>query len=1507
MDSFPLGLELQNIAGRRFLTTSHPPEERALSVEKLRLELARDARSLSLLQRTHTTLRDLTCALHEAALLELLTRAAKEVDAIEHIDVRLLEGCISLGLGLARGDQKPLLITCRATVEAPDLRAPQRLVFYDFRAYCRTELPPRKWVRDALSRLLHTPTLAPFLLDLNATDVAYPPHLDPLGRLTLHLPKLLLLHLFATRGWKVPSLPPGLSTSLEITRGSLRLALSDPALTPGRRAVPRRQLEHRNPRAERVSARQLAAGHAARVFLAIDRALFDGRVADALELIESDSADIGLHPDALERMGYALLCHPSPHHLEDLENLCSSAMQTPDTTPLAHLLESCLHRLRGDMRKCTLSLRHHLSLLDPREDLLERTYTLLSLGHDEASLYPTRAIAYFREAIRRSPGCVQALEALDAVYARQGQHAQRVAPLRRLLSRIPAGPQRAPLELKLACLLLDHAGEIDAAAEMFQRLLEVDPRHLEALKGLARAEAERGNPMEALRILANAAHQAEHHAPEHAPELHLTAARLWLSLDNLANARLACQSALSVAPDFTPAMELLARTYVDAGEHRGAIRCLEPMVLLLERRRRPGAPVEPALIEAYHLLARARGDAGQTFRAIDTLRRLLSLAPYNTEAFEAFQAFCLEHGQPEELIDVFQTRLENASEVEQRVDALRHLARLYNSALDLPEEGLRYIRQAVSLQPDNESLLQTLARLLERVDNPGLPPEPRVSNPPPADDLHEVDLPEFQGAFGWPHNTTTPDAPSVPDSDAFDRHLSFGSPPDPDSAEPFRLPLETEAPDWRIAAKQWSHTPAHPGQEPQPEPTPFEHLDATSEPAHDSSPNFIILDEPPELPGTYAGDPEAPNFVELETSDLPPRPAPAPRELDDALGLASASPKRRSGEHRPVKASSDAMLRQWPFDKSDVDHARPSKGGLDARRKELEAARRQGDNDALRDLLKDIIDGEISLETRARLRQELAFLAYYELEDLDEAKLQLDLACEEDPDGIATEAETLTALEGIAEDSADHVRLLDVYRRKLERSDDEKMQPVYHLLIAQICWERLGRPGEAKRHLGAVLEAEPDNESALRTLADIEAHLGFYEEAAERLSHLIELFPEGSFDSLETLSRLGKLYMRELERFDAARVCFERILEITPTDLDAVHDYCAAARANEANLYLLDGLAMQVTILLDLDLEHRRSLFDTLGPEQIPDHLALDVGGLLWEAADLLSGVNDHRAFHLFGLLVTLNPEDPVALEHRIDLARKLKRWDILAASLERWADMLIQPAERFSALAEAGFVYRERLADNPRATSAFQKAMAPFLHSELPKPPQYERVVNTLEHAGNTPPRAQRRAFLRDSTVTADQDPLSWVHEERSITDSDEFLGVASHSLPRLDEIEKLLALEPPPQRRAELLTEKAAVLSRRPETQRRAINTLRAALSVAPDNVPARLALADGLIVSGEFDHALNHIMTLAQRYPAPEHKDIARTILERLDIILQTSEHGRISARARALQARITAALR
>ncbi|MEZ4458937.1 MAG: hypothetical protein R3E66_04270 [bacterium] len=324
----------------------------------------------------------------------------------------------------------------------------------------------------------------------------------------------------------------------------------------------------------------------------------------------------------------------------------------------------------------------------------------------------------------------------------------------------------------------------------------------------------------------------------------------------------------------------------------------------------------------------------------------------------------------------------------------------------------------------------------------------------------------------------------------------------------------------------------------------------------------------------------------------------------------------------------------------------------------------------------------------------------------------------------------MNALESIYEEQGQIDGRIKILEERLARAESREMDTVYRLLLAQLVWDEKRDRETATKWLSNVLEQDARHESAHRLLADIALDVEDWDAAAEHLRTVLAV-STGGLDTVEVERELAELLMNKLDRPRQAISHLRRVLEAAPGDSKALD----AIKQAQVALGDWTGYAQSLCLELGMLLGKPQLTIEevpTLNFDAVAAPLRMATGQILSDLAVVLHDElgSPEQSWLLWGKITVLLPEHAEAFERRIDLGRQLKQDLDLARDLEAYADLLLDPIERFSILVESAAllaVSGER--ENARIVYSQALAIVDGLDHLPPEIDEARRALQALTH----------------------------------------------------------------------------------------------------------------------------------------------------------------------------------
>ncbi len=1284
----PLGLNLDFLFGRGYLWAKNERLSDWIELDHLRMEIPDlafpfDARSgLHRFRNTRCLVREIEISTSEVGLADLVSRAAKEVHGFDAIDVHFLDGAIHVSARVKSLGASAFISFRVALIPPEPSRADEvHVSIYDYRAYGTLPFPARILVAELMTRILSTPALRPpgrgdsFSIGI-AGDIL---RVRPL--------KLLLLHLFPHVGWKLPNLSNITLDQAHIRPGRLTLRALSPENWEPQKASFRTPLV-----ATTEGGRALAAYEAKDLFSHGDQAIFDRQLPQALDQFFGYRDIYGNHPELIARLFDLLLADPSVSNLAHLDAICDELEREDPDDLNAAVARMRAARVRSDNARSIASLKRIAELLHQRGETLDWILCQLSLAELLESQSPKEAAAILREILRVSPRNQIVLEQLKRIYENESESAGVEDVLKRLTGVYTDREKLTQTYLELAQHLMNRQGELAEARVYLERVLRLDPTQLDALYTLGESYLLSLEPLRALKAFGSAARSAQvRQQNSRASQLHEKAAKIWLEhVQDPQQALLSARRALELSDERPDAERAdLLRWVADlCATHDRLDEAVTYLVGALEILERKSSKEEE--IEIHHKLAeiftlRQRDDS-----AASHLRRVLELAPADPVAATKLEEHYKLSGSPEQLLELFRflenqrdSKADKADLALKTADVFKHLGMIEDAAsaleraLDLGHpRALDHLTQLLERSQLFGRLRDVLARKLPQIEERDARWEVLVS-------LGRTSL------FG------------LADAPAATRYYMEALQVRPTQLEALygaRDALEV------IVSKDY-HAPSPVGQGPASR--LLERIVsrlAEVSPDHELQRDALI--RLAEL-ATLRGDQEQARVASERASGLA-RSGKVDERLDELLG--NPFEEVTSPEEAKEPANVHEFRREFeqtikkphsipPLESLSAKSLVPK--GLSAPKpqdfvQKVNDARASDDPSELAGALEALVtaakEGRVLLDADEIVRhsKELGELYYYDLEESKPALAHLEFVRESDPEGVGAQPGIMNALEAIYEETGHAEGRIKILEERLARAESEEMDTVYRLLLAQLIWETFGDRDRAGTWLNRILEKEPRHEAAHRLLAEIARELEDWEAAAEHLRTVLAV-SSGGLDSVETERELAKILSDHLGKPRQAIQHLRSVLEAAPGDSGALN------MLKSAQVKLGDWKGYTESLLLELSLLTGRKDLDvlaltTLEAESIPTPLRIPASQIVSDLAHVVEAELESldEARHLWKLVHRLWPDHVEALERRIEINRKLGAKRDLAQDLEAYADLLLDPNERFRVLRESGLLHHE-------------------------------------------------------------------------------------------------------------------------------------------------------------------------------------------------------------------------
>jgi golgin subfamily B member 1 len=345
----------------------------------------------------------------------------------------------------------------------------------------------------------------------------------------------------------------------------------------------------------------------------------------------------------------------------------------------------------------------------------------------------------------------------------------------------------------------------------------------------------------------------------------------------------------------------------------------------------------------------------------------------------------------------------------------------------------------------------------------------------------------------------------------------------------------------------------------------------------------------------------------------------------------------------------------------------------------------------------EIIEAIGNMEYRHEVMRSAASIYHLQLEDVELAKQLYRSVLDEAPaDGLS-----LAALQGIAFEEEDWQGLLGIYatRKDLEESVEGKIGVMFE--IAHLSNDHLEDPVTASTTVEEIIELEPTNVDALRLLDELYTAQEKWEDLLRALDQTCSLASEEEV-RVELLLRMAELYERRLEDPDGMVDRLEHVLQID-------EDSLAAVEILERNIQ--GDIALRVLDLLEtyfrrnqgwprlIDLLYLRKSFldDELDQLMVQKEISR-----IYEE-DLS---NLEAAFENYRIALAMSREDEDILTHLLLLAENLANFEELFLVLDEETKAMDDSPQQVQMWRIQATMARDKMDDTTTATEYFMKVM---------------------------------------------------------------------------------------------------------------------------------------------------------------------------------------------------------
>lgn len=431
-----------------------------------------------------------------------------------------------------------------------------------------------------------------------------------------------------------------------------------------------------------------------------------------LELGEGDPLDLRrelaqIRGERLHEYGEAIgewkkIAELSGDEAEAYEQIERLAERAQDWPSLVEALEKKIERSESDQERAALLQKLGQTLgdrLDDAQAAAEAWKRLLAIDPKNG-----RALRTLRESYLRA----RDYDALEALYAETEDWEGLVDVLGKGAERVEDVEEKIELSFRAAAVYAERIGEPQRGFRSYERVLNLDPGNLRAAKALVPIythDEKWPRLVEMLEILA-IADPAQEDAPAPEEKLELAQRIRDLRLEKMSDEKGAfgwAVRAFEVEPSDADVRTSLEKLAGLVGDYERVVE--------LYKARLPGAPHDEALELRRRIAAFANEQLSDTEEAIDQLNAILEAEPQDGEALRKLDALYRDLNRIDDLVSLYEHRLEHIEDEAARVETLLGLARLEEELRGNHERAAKFYRELIEIEPAHAEALEGLDRL----------------------------------------------------------------------------------------------------------------------------------------------------------------------------------------------------------------------------------------------------------------------------------------------------------------------------------------------------------------------------------------------------------------------------------------------------------------------------------------------------------------------------------------------------------------------------------------------------------------------------------------------------------------------------------------------------------------------------------------------------------------------------------------------------------------------------
>ncbi len=256
---------------------------------------------------------------------------------------------------------------------------------------------------------------------------------------------------------------------------------------------------------------------------------------------------------------------------------------------------------------------------------------------------------------------------------------------------------------RIGMIAEDKLAAIDKAVLAFERILELVPRHLHAIRTLARLAEKREAWTEVVRLL-DLETEATADQKEVVSILHRSAQITEEKLFDRETAITLYEKVLTLSPTYLPALKSLGRIYHQQGRWHD-------LLTMYQRELEVSKSVDRTVALLFRMADVFTEKLSDEPKAAEIFEQVLAHDPDNLPAMRALESIHTRRGDFEKLADVLMLEAERVKDDKERATALMRVGELCEEKLDRADRAAEVYQEVLRLEHNFDAAIRSLVRI----------------------------------------------------------------------------------------------------------------------------------------------------------------------------------------------------------------------------------------------------------------------------------------------------------------------------------------------------------------------------------------------------------------------------------------------------------------------------------------------------------------------------------------------------------------------------------------------------------------------------------------------------------------------------------------------------------------------------------------------------------------------------------------------------------------------------